>query len=124
MASVQKPVVLVVDDEEANRMVCRDALELNGYAVVVAAGPREAIEVLSTREVDAVVCDVSMPHNGMCVYEYLFENFPELRTRFIFVTGNPGTEANVERLPQGVRCLLKPFSISVLLEVMKAALGA
>ncbi len=124
MASVQKPIVLVVDDEEANRMVCRDALELNGYTVVVAAGPREAIEVLSMREVDVVVCDVSMPHNGMRVYEYLLENFPELRTRFIFVTGNPGTEANAERLPQGIRCLLKPFPLRLLLEAMKAALGA
>lgn len=121
---MQRPLVLVVDDEEPNREMCREALQLNGYEVIMAAGPEEAEQFLSTREVDAIVCDVSMPHNGLRVYEYLLKNFPQLRGRFIFVTGNPAKKEQVERLPNGVPCLLKPFSIRVLLDTMRAALGA
>lgn len=120
---MERPLVLVVDDQEANRMLCREALELHGYEVAVAAGVREAQEILATREVDAVVCDVSMPHNGVRVYEYLLENHPELRERFIFVTGSPGSKARVESLPGIRECLLKPFSIHSLLDAMKTALG-
>jgi len=85
---MERPLVLVVDDQEANRELCREALGLHGYEVVAASGVREAEEILAAREVEAVVCDVSMPHNGVRVYEYLLQNHPELRGRFIFMTGS------------------------------------
>lgn len=123
MESVPKPVVLVVDDEESNRDFCQHALQLNGYRVVVASGTHEALKVLSTREVDFVICDVSMPHNGQRVYEYLLAHFPQLKGRFLFVTGNPANKADVERLPQPAPCLLKPYPVRTLLDLLRAALG-
>ena len=119
---MEKPVVLVVDDEETNREICSEALELDGYEAVTASGTQEAVQVLSTREVAAVVCDIQMPHNGIRVYEYLLQKFPELSGRFIFVTGSPARKAEVDNLPSRVPCLLKPFSIRTLLETMRAAL--
>ena len=119
----EKPVVLVVDDEESNRDLCRHALELNGYEVLVAAGPREAVEILSAREIDFVICDISMPHNGQRVYEYLLQNFPQLKNHFLFVTGNPAQKDQVTRLLGAVPCLLKPYPLRVLLDTLKAALG-
>lgn len=115
-------MVLVVDDEEANRQVCREALELDGYEVLSAGNTLEAVEILSSREVAAVVCDIQMPHNGVRVYEYLLQKFPGLCGRFIFVTGSPSRKAEVDNLPARVPCLLKPFSIRTLLETMRAAL--
>lgn len=113
-----KPLVLVVDDEEANRHFCSSALELNGYEVVAAPGTEEAVAVLSSREVDFIICDVSMPHNGRRVYQYLLQNFPELQDKFIFVTGNPENKTAVEPVP----CLMKPFSVRVLLDLLRSAL--
>jgi CheY-like chemotaxis protein len=119
---MSRPLILVVDDEESNRQVCREALEYQGYEVVVAAGTCEAVEILSTREVDAIVCDIQMPHNGKRLHEFLLARFPELAGRFIFVTGNAAKKAEVEREARTTPCLLKPFSISTLMEAMRAAL--
>jgi len=121
---MERPLVLVVDDQEANRELCREALVLHGYEVVTASGVREAEAILAAREVEAVVSDVSMPHNGVRVYEYLLQNHPELRGRFIFMTGSAENFARVKKLPEVARCLLKPFSIQSLVEAMKAALRA
>lgn len=119
-----KPVVLVVDDEVSNQEFCRDALELNGYEVLVASDPQEAVRVLAEREVDFVICDIAMPHNGRRMFEYLLQNFPHLRGRFIFVTGNPESKAEVEKLPQAAPCLLKPYPLNLLLNLLKSALRA
>ncbi len=119
-----KPVVLVVDDEVSNQEFCRDALELNGYEVVAASDPQQAARVLREQEVDFIICDIAMPHNGRRMYEYLLENFPHMRGRFIFVTGNPDSKADVEKLPNAAPCLLKPYPINALLGLLKSALRA
>ena len=124
MPESEKPVVLVVDDEEGIRDFCKDALELNGYQVVLAAAPREAVEAISTRAIDFIICDVSMPHNGQRVYEYLLQNFPQLRGRFLFVTGNPAYKDQVESLPEAAPCLIKPYLLRELLDAVKGALGS
>ncbi len=123
MGPAQRPIVLVVDDEESNRDYCRHALELNGYEVIGAAGAREAVEIISSREIDFIICDVSMPYNGQRVYEYLLANCPQLRGRFLFVTGNPLHKEAVEQLPQAAPCLMKPYSLPALLDLLKGALG-
>jgi CheY-like chemotaxis protein len=119
----ERNVVLVVDDEEVNRQLYRDALELDGYEVVVAPGGREAIEILQAREVHAIVCDIQMPHNGLRVFEYLVENFPHLRERFIFVTGSVEKKQQAERMTEAAAYLQKPFSLRRLRETISGLLG-
>lgn len=119
---MRKPVVLVVDDEELNRAVFRDALQAEGYAVFTAAGTAEAVAVLQTREVGAVVCDIHMPHNGLKLFEYLLKNFPHLEERFVFVTGDPSRAAALEQLTRPAKCLFRPFPIRTLVESVRAAL--
>jgi len=53
--------ILVVDDEPAVRGALRRALTLEGYEVRVAHEGQEALEVLASEEVDAVVLDLLMP---------------------------------------------------------------
>jgi len=54
-------LVLVVDDEEQNRMLLRDPLEAKGYEVIEAANGMEALERLSQRIPDVILLDVMMP---------------------------------------------------------------
>lgn len=119
---MRKPVVLVVDDEELNRAVFRDALQAEGYAVFTAAGTAEAVAVLQTREVGAVVCDIHMPHNGLKLFEYLLKDYPHLEERFVFVTGDPSRAAALEPLTRPAKCLFRPFPIRTLVESVRAAL--
>jgi len=52
--------VLVVEDEPSVRLLVRVALELQGYAVVDAAEPAEALEIAATidRPIDLLVTDI------------------------------------------------------------------
>ena len=120
---MDRPVVLVVDDERANAELCREALQLEGYEVVTAFGTKEAMDIIASREVDVVVCDVQMPHNGQRVFEFLLQQYPQLAGRFIFVTGSPSKKVEIEIAGHTSPCLLKPFTIRMLLDAMRMAMG-
>ena len=53
--------ILVVDDEPAVRRSVRSALTLEGYEVRLASEGAEALDVLASEHVDAVVLDLLMP---------------------------------------------------------------
>jgi CheY-like chemotaxis protein len=120
---MDRPVVLVVDDERANAELCREALQLEGYEVVTAYGTKEAVAIIASREVDVIVCDVQMPYNGQRVFEFLLQKYPELAGHFIFVTGSPTKKAEIEIAGHKSPCLLKPFTIRTLLDAMRIAMG-
>jgi DNA-binding response OmpR family regulator len=53
--------ILVVDDEPAVRRSVRSALTLEGYEVRLASKGAEALDVLASERVDAIVLDLLMP---------------------------------------------------------------
>jgi len=53
--------ILVVDDNEANRLLARDTLESEGYAVIDADGGARGVEAFAERLPDCVLLDVRMP---------------------------------------------------------------
>ena len=53
--------VFVVDDDPAIRMVCRYNLVASGIEVVEAGNGKEALELLSSEQVDLILLDVMMP---------------------------------------------------------------
>lgn len=53
--------VLVVDDQDANRMLLRDLLEARGYEVSEASSGPEALEQIAAVLPDVLLLDVSMP---------------------------------------------------------------
>ena len=54
-------LVLVVDDEEANRTLLRDPLETHGYEIVEAENGEQALEKIEQRLPDVILLDVMMP---------------------------------------------------------------
>ena len=60
-------VVLVVDDQGANRRLLEAVLSPRGYRVLVAESGEEALQVLQTDRPDVVLLDILMP--GMDGYE-------------------------------------------------------
>jgi CheY-like chemotaxis protein len=53
--------VLVVDDEEQNRTLLRDALEARGYEVEEAENGMRALQKIAARPPDAILLDLMMP---------------------------------------------------------------
>lgn len=58
------PTILVIDDEEAARLVAKEMLERTGYRVIVASDGCEGLQQYqkTPRAIDAVLLDLTMPH--------------------------------------------------------------
>jgi CheY-like chemotaxis protein len=108
-------VVLVVEDEEAVRIMLRRLLESEGYQVLEAAdGQRALVVVDGTSRVDLVITDVAMPAlNG----RQLADRLKVLRPRLpvLFMSGYTDDEMVRRGLIEPHHPFLsKPFSPEVL----------
>ena len=56
-----RPVVLIVEDEAAQRLFYQVELEEAGYRVITAASGPEALDIVKNQHVDVVVVDIAMP---------------------------------------------------------------
>ncbi len=55
------PTVLVVEDDEHQRLLYQEELELEGYEVLLASSGQAAADIVSSQPVDCVVLDIAMP---------------------------------------------------------------
>ena len=58
---LKKSLILVVDDEETNRILLRDVLEADEYVVSEAANGPEALEMIGEHLPDTILLDIMMP---------------------------------------------------------------
>jgi len=78
--------VLVVDDEEVDRIDTRDALRSHGYTVMDADSYRDAMAVfdLNRDAVELLVADVSLPDGDGCALAIAMKKQqPDLRVLFV-----------------------------------------
>ncbi|MEE8164836.1 MAG: sigma-54 dependent transcriptional regulator [Myxococcota bacterium] len=106
---MQKPKVLVVDDEELYRRAIERILTRVGYDVVMARNAAEALEQVSSISVDLVLCDIQMPGiNGLELVRQIRDIEPDLPC--IVMTGYNTPENSIEALQAGAFWYLeKPF---------------
>ena len=72
MMAKLKGNVLVVDDEASIRDSLRSVLEYEGYNVLDASRGPQALDLLKTERVDAVLLDIKMPKvNGSVMYDVI-----------------------------------------------------
>ncbi len=58
--------ILVVEDEDAMRMLIKEELEDEGYEVKTVSNGKEALEYLASNDVDLITLDIEMPDmNGL-----------------------------------------------------------
>jgi PAS domain S-box-containing protein len=117
--------VLVVEDEAALANAVTDALGDAGYTPTHAADGEHALELVTERSFDAVICDLKMPRmDGKSFYRKLAALKPELAKRVIFVTGDvAGTDAEAFLEESGCMWLAKPFRLGDLLRAVRELLG-
>ena len=53
--------ILVVEDDEHQRLLYEEELGLEGYEVILAASGQEAVAAVANQSVDCVVLDIAMP---------------------------------------------------------------
>jgi len=107
--------VLVVEDEEAVRMLVVDALRELGYTMLEACDSKSALPLLQgARRIDLLVSDVGLPGlNGRQLAEIARQYRPGLQV--LFMTGYArDAEIRGEFLDDGMDLLTKPFTVDEL----------
>jgi CheY-like chemotaxis protein len=117
----KNPGVLVVDDEQAVRIVTQLGLERTGFDVWAASGGREAIRLYHKHrhDIDFVLLDVCMPGmDGVQTLDALRALNPQVLA--CFMSGNMGTyEPEVLRQRGAAYVLAKPFHIDKLVGLLR-----
>ncbi len=121
------PRVLVVEDEANVRKLVAVNLVSRGYQVQQAGDVREALDQLSRQIPDLLVLDIKLiDHSGWELLTYIAAH-PEITARFpVLVMTASATDAHpdLEKYPQVVEVLIKPFSAARLVGAVERALHA
>jgi len=112
---VDRPAVLVVDDEPSIRLLCRINLELEGYDVFEAGSLAEARAAVEAHDLSVVLLDLRIGNErGADLVEELHGKEPPVPV--VFVTGS----ADMTPVDHGAAdgYLQKPFRIEALLRTV------
>jgi signal transduction histidine kinase len=113
-AARRKRAILIVDDDARVAHFLGDVLVADGHRVEIATGPALALPMLAAEPYDVVISDIAMPEEtaGPTLYRESLARHPELRARFIFITGyGLGAQTRQFLEETGVPCLSKPFAL-------------
>jgi len=118
----EKPLILIIDDEEVLRDGCRQVLEKCGYAVLTAGQGIEGINLAREHLPDMVFIDLKMPNiSGMEIIEILSRDIPDIVP--VMITGFATIVSAVEAMQKGAYDYLpKPFNADQLRALTKRGL--
>jgi two-component system, response regulator PdtaR len=122
LASYERSVVLVVEDDPLIRMVAVDLVADLGFPVCEAGGADEALGALeSRRDVFALFTDVNMPGtmDGLELAHLVRQRWPSLG---LIVTSGRAPPPSVE-MPRGSVFLPKPYSGAQLAQKLQQVVG-
>ncbi len=120
----EKPLILVIGDDEQVRLMLREILERGGYHIIEASDGKEGIEMVvrSRRAVHLIITDILMPgKEGLETIRELREKFPEIKIVAFSGGGRIGNqEAFLDAAEAfGVVCTFsKPFRQEELLKTV------
>ncbi len=120
LSLVEKPLALIVDDEQISRTVLDTMLESNYQCISVNSGP-SALTWLANHHPDVIILDMNMPGmSGLEVCRHI-KLLPEMQdVPVIFVTGSDSTEIQDACWESGAADFaLKPVVASTLLHRIK-----
>ncbi|MGA7745103.1 MAG: EAL domain-containing protein [Polyangia bacterium] len=116
-----RPLVLVVDDDEAFTRSCARVLESWGYDVETACEGGAAIELARAQQFDVVLTDINVPtFSGLEILRAVRERDRDIPV--ILMTGGPGLDSARVAVEWGaLSYLIKPLSMSQLKDVLSRA---
>jgi CheY-like chemotaxis protein len=121
--NMEKPLILVVDDESDSLAYLFDLLHNEGYRVLPTSSPLEALEHAAKKKPQLIISDFRMPDlDGMELLERVKTLSPKTRVILLTAYGDWGMLQDVVR-KGGEAMLLKPSSNEEILWSVQKALG-
>lgn len=119
----EKPLVLVVDDEEDSRTLFTDVLQGRGYRVHAVSSANGALRFLGKEKVDLIVSDIAMPQMDGFELKATLATSAAATVPFIAVAGEdtPERRAIAERL--GIAAFIsKPIQARAFCKLIRGTL--
>ena len=118
------PRVLVVEDDDAVRMMLQEGLQRDGFEVVVASNVPDALRHVANDRFDVLLSDLHMPRagDGFTVVSAMRHTHPEALT--VVLSGFPALDAAMcAILSQADEVLAKPLRLGSLKELIRSRLA-
>jgi len=118
------PKVLVVEDDEAVRLLLHEGLHRDGFEVVQASNVRDGLRLIATETFDVLLSDLHMPlaGDGFTLVSAMRHTHPHALT--IVLSGYPALdEAMSAILSQTDEIVTKPIRIGALKELIRSGLS-
>jgi two-component system chemotaxis response regulator CheY len=119
--------VLVVDDQQSMRGICKYILTQLGFTnIIEARSGREALGKLEKSPVDLIISDWNMEDIDGLTLLRVIRRHPKTSTMpFIMATGRSDKEQVKEAISSGVNnYIIKPFDASTMKKRIEAVIGA
>lgn len=114
--------VLLVDDDPTLIAVFEAVLRKGGYTVLTAANGQQALEILRTSTISAIITDMHMPKmTGIALLGQLAAEGSKIPA--ILVTGSGKLEDSYAQAPGVSALLLKPIGSRTLLRTLERVLA-
>ena len=117
--------VLIVEDEDGVRLLAKDILELNGYAVMTAQNADEAIHIYKECRclIDIMVTDVVMPQmSGAELTKKIREINPAVKV--LYMSGYTDSDiVNQDIADTNAEFIQKPFTFNSILQKIQDLLN-
>ncbi|MBO7638336.1 MAG: response regulator, partial [Treponema sp.] len=118
--------ILVVDDSSTTRQIEQAIFETDGYMVETAVDGIDALEILKTKHVDAIVTDIKMPRMDGIVFLSNIRRLPEFdNIPIVVVSGVYDPETKERFIDAGAQAFIvkSEFQRGNLLQAVKELLG-
>jgi CheY-like chemotaxis protein len=113
--------ILIVDDEELDRVLISSILETEGHEVSFASQGDVALKVLGEKRIDLVITDLVMPEfNGLRLIREMREREP--KARIIAISGAAPEQLDIAEDYGANKTLFKPVSWDKLMEAVNEVL--
>lgn len=120
---MDKPLVILVDDDSSIRWVLSKALQNAGFKVMAADNGQSALNILEKHQASILITDVQMPGmSGLELMETAKNRYPNLPV--IIITANANTQMAVESHQIGAFDYLpKPFDLNQAVSICQKAIA-
>ena len=125
-STAKSPLILLAEDNEANRMTISNYLEAKGYRLLIATNGQQAVELARRESPDIILMDIQMPDtDGLEIMRQL-RHCSSLATVPIIALTALAMEGDRDRCIQAgaSEYLTKPVRLKALLQTIQEQLGS